>query len=114
MIKLTSLFAIFAVTILLTGTTAGPLAIMQPAEALKSQGTYTSVINSKKVCGDRLCSEIPQEEKVKESEPGEWIIGRGWHQEKWDEALERRAARCRPWHLSASDPWEVVAESSES
>jgi len=24
------------------------------------------------------------EEKVKESEPGEWIVGRGWHQEKWD------------------------------
>ncbi len=24
------------------------------------------------------------EEKVKESKPGEWIIGRGWHQEKWD------------------------------
>ena len=24
------------------------------------------------------------EEKVRESKPGEWIIGRGWHQEKWD------------------------------
>ena len=24
------------------------------------------------------------EEKVKTAEPGEWIIGRGWHQEKWD------------------------------
>ncbi len=24
-------------------------------------------------------------EKVKESEKGEWIIGRGWHQEKWTE-----------------------------
>ncbi len=24
------------------------------------------------------------EEKVKESDPGTWIIGRGWHQEKWD------------------------------
>ncbi len=24
-------------------------------------------------------------EKVEESEDGEWIVGRGWHQEKWDE-----------------------------
>jgi len=24
-----------------------------------------------------------------EAEPGEWILGRGWHQEKWDEAPER-------------------------
>lgn len=26
------------------------------------------------------------EEKVKTAEPGEWIEGRGWHQEKWDES----------------------------
>jgi predicted amidohydrolase YtcJ len=26
------------------------------------------------------------EEAVKDKEPGEWILGRGWHQEKWDEA----------------------------
>lgn len=26
--------------------------------------------------------------KVAESEPGEWIYGRGWHQEKWVEAAE--------------------------
>jgi len=25
---------------------------------------------------------------VEEAEPGEWIFGRGWHQEKWDEAPE--------------------------
>lgn len=25
-------------------------------------------------------------EKVKTAKPGEWIIGRGWHQEKWDKA----------------------------
>ena len=24
------------------------------------------------------------EEKVKTAEPGEWIVGRGWHQEKWE------------------------------
>ena len=25
------------------------------------------------------------EEKVKTAKPGDWIVGRGWHQEKWDE-----------------------------
>lgn len=29
------------------------------------------------------------EERVKTAEPGEWIIGRGWHQEKWDKTPER-------------------------
>ncbi len=29
------------------------------------------------------------EEKVKDSEPGEWIVGRGWHQEKWDKTPDR-------------------------
>jgi len=24
-------------------------------------------------------------EKIDNSKPGEWIVGRGWHQEKWDE-----------------------------
>lgn len=28
------------------------------------------------------------EEKVQTAEDGEWIIGRGWHQEKWNEDLE--------------------------
>jgi len=27
-------------------------------------------------------------EAVKKSKPGDWIIGRGWHQEKWDHAPE--------------------------
>jgi predicted amidohydrolase YtcJ len=30
------------------------------------------------------------EEKVKDAKPGEWIIGRGWHQEKWDSVLDRQ------------------------
>ena len=29
------------------------------------------------------------EEKVKKAQPGEWIIGRGWHQEKWEKDLEK-------------------------
>ena len=28
-------------------------------------------------------------EKAKTLEPGEWIEGRGWHQEKWDKIPER-------------------------
>lgn len=28
------------------------------------------------------------EQAVKKSEPGEWIIGRGWHQEKWNQTPE--------------------------
>ena len=25
---------------------------------------------------------------VEEAEPGEWILGRGWHQSKWDKLLQ--------------------------
>jgi predicted amidohydrolase YtcJ len=28
------------------------------------------------------------EEAVKKAQPGEWIVGRGWHQEKWDKTPE--------------------------
>lgn len=28
------------------------------------------------------------EEAVKKAQPGEWILGRGWHQEKWDKTPE--------------------------
>lgn len=37
--------------------------ITPSAEALKSKGTSLSETNSNKVCGDRLCSEIPSEKK---------------------------------------------------
>ncbi len=45
------------------------------------------------------------EEKVKESEPGEWIEGRGWHQEKWDNLAEEHV-HGYPYHyeLSAISP----------
>ncbi|MCV0392994.1 MAG: hypothetical protein K5790_06855 [Nitrosopumilus sp.] len=55
------LLAIFTVAVLLTGTIAAPMGLIGSADALKSKGTSSSVINSKKVCGDRLCSE-PQKE----------------------------------------------------
>ncbi len=42
------------------------------------------------------------EEKVKESEPGEWIVGRGWHQEKWDQSPERNVLGY-PFHDKLSE-----------
>ena len=49
------------------------------------------------------------EEKVKESDPGEWIIGRGWHQEKWTDTLMRNVLGY-PYHdaLSAIFPQNPV------
>lgn len=58
----TTFVAIFAVAVLLTGTIAGPIGLIQSADALKSKGNGLTEIGSKKVCGDRLCSEIPKEE----------------------------------------------------
>lgn len=44
-------------------------------------------------------------EKVKTAQPGEWIYGRGWHQEKWD-SLPSRQFGGYPYHddLSAVSP----------
>ena len=42
------------------------------------------------------------EEKVKETEPGEWIYGRGWHQEKWVKSPED-AVGFYPTHQSLSE-----------
>ena len=44
-------------------------------------------------------------EKVKTAKPGEWIEGRGWHQEKWNQALEN-SVHGYPFHdkLSAVSP----------
>ncbi len=46
---------------------------------------------------------------VSETEPGEWIVGRGWHQEKWDHPPES-AVEGRPVHygLSAISPGNPV------
>jgi predicted amidohydrolase YtcJ len=45
------------------------------------------------------------EERVKTAKPGEWIIGRGWHQEKWNKTPERNVLGY-PFHddLSAVSP----------
>jgi len=44
-------------------------------------------------------------EAAEQAEPGEWIIGRGWHQEKWTKALDRQVLGY-PYHdkLSAVTP----------
>ena len=50
------------------------------------------------------------EAAVAEAEPGEWIVGRGWHQEKWDDAPQL-SVRGFPTHheLSAIAPDNPVA-----
>jgi len=40
--------------------------------------------------------------KVKESKPSDWIIGRGWHQEKWD-SVPRQQMYNYPFHFSLSE-----------
>ena len=67
----TTIVALLAISILVTGTIAGPTALIQPAEALKSKGTYLTEIGSKKVCGDRLCSEVPKEQPKQEKKKEE-------------------------------------------
>ncbi len=41
-------------------------------------------------------------EAAKTAQPGEWITGRGWHQEKWDEILERHV-QGYPYHDDLSE-----------
>lgn len=56
---------------------------------IESHGHFTSIGRSKMQLDlmnvknwDDVISLV--EEAVKDAEPGEWILGRGWHQEKWD------------------------------
>jgi len=44
-------------------------------------------------------------EKAKTAKPGEWIVGRGWHQEKWETPLDKQVLGY-PYHdaLSAMSP----------
>ena len=67
------LLAIFAVAVLLTGTIAGPLGLIQSADALKSKGNPKTEVNSKKVCGDRLCSEPAKEVKSSSEKKAEQV-----------------------------------------
>jgi len=60
------LTAVFSIAILLTVTVVASIDLTQTADAAKSKGTtiqkYGSATKSQ-VCGDRLCSEIPPEER---------------------------------------------------
>ena len=61
--------AFFTISILLLGAMAGPLDMVQSAEALKGQGVPTSQYGSATkgiVCGDKLCSEVKEDVKKKE------------------------------------------------
>lgn len=49
---------------------------------------------------DEVVDQVAQ--KVKTSQPGEWIIGRGWHQEKWDKTPDN-ATSGYPFHQSISE-----------
>lgn len=70
------IFSILIIGVLLGSAIVVPLNVLPEAEALKSKGTPSSQYGSStrdKVCGDRLCSEIPKEssdstEEKKESE----------------------------------------------
>ena len=49
---------------------------------------------------DEITKEVA--EKAKSAQPGEWIVGRGWHQEKWDKTPEG-ATYGYPFHRSMSE-----------
>lgn len=57
-----------------------------------------NLMNSKN--WDEIVSAV--EEKAKNAKPGEWIYGRGWHQEKWDTPLERQFSGY-PYHDQLSE-----------
>ncbi|MBT8218282.1 MAG: amidohydrolase [Bacteroidia bacterium] len=49
---------------------------------------------------DEIVAQV--KEKVDETEEGEWITGRGWHQEKWDKSPDRQVLGY-PYHDHLSD-----------
>ena len=57
------LTVVFSIAILLTVTVVASIDLNQTADAVKSKGNSLTEVGSKKVCGDRLCSEVPPEEK---------------------------------------------------
>ena len=54
---------VFSIIILLTVTVVASIDLTQAADAAKSKGNSLTEVGSSKVCGDRLCSEIPPEER---------------------------------------------------
>ena len=54
---------VFSIVILLAVTVVASIDLTQTADAAKSKGNSLTEVGSSKVCGDRLCSEIPPEER---------------------------------------------------
>jgi len=57
---------VFSIAILLTVTVVASIDLIQTADAAKSKGTTTQKFGSatkSQVCGDRLCSDVPPEER---------------------------------------------------
>ena len=54
---------VFSIAILLAVTVVASIDLTQTADAVKSKGNSLTEVGSSKVCGDRLCSEIPPEER---------------------------------------------------
>lgn len=106
MIKLTFL-TLFTIVVLLTGSIAGPVAFIQPADAVKGKGVSASNINSKLVCGDRLCSDI-SEEKPKEVKKKEQIK----QEKKSEEAIKAKdhPLRDKKEEMMAADTTSRAAE----
>lgn len=64
--KKTTIAAITTIAVLLVATTTVPVGFIQTADAAKASGVKTSQYGQEtknKVCGDRLCSEIPSAER---------------------------------------------------
>ena len=57
------LSVVFGMAILLTVTLLTSIDLIQTADAVKSKGNSLTEVGSSKVCGDRLCSAIPPEER---------------------------------------------------
>jgi hypothetical protein len=60
---------------------------------IESHGHFTSIGRSKMQLDLTVVKNWEEiiamvEDAVKDAEPGEWILGRGWHQEKWDQMPE--------------------------
>ena len=59
------LTVVFSIALLLTVTVVASVDFLHTADAAKAQGTSLPEIGSKKVCGDKLCSEVDRSESTK-------------------------------------------------
>ena len=64
MIRVTTFSTLFGMMILFTISTFVSMDLVQTVDAMQSKGNSLTEVGSSKVCGDRLCSEIPSEEKT--------------------------------------------------